>query len=144
MDQKENDERIKSLMKKVTEKKEALGTKPRTVWKTNGLFKFTSGNHFNLNVVADKNTLIDALAQMIYIRGSQEEAYKLLGVTASEFVYSGYSFDDWVSDFKLRISIIQWEAEKKKLEEMEKQLAKLISADAQTEMALDEISKALK
>ncbi len=139
-----NDERIKELIKITEAKKAALGTKPKAAWKTNGIFKVAMvEKHLNLNTVNNVETLVDALAALLIYRTSIQEAEKILGLQLSERQHDGYPLSDWVADFKLRISMIKYDEEKKKIEALETQLKSLISEDCKTEMALDEITKSL-
>jgi hypothetical protein len=138
-----NDEVIKSLMAKVAEQKEALGSKPKVAWRTNGVFKFSDDKHLNLNVVNNANQLVIALSHILSQDRATNEAAKLLGVSPVKFDWYGYSTEDWTEDFKTRISILQWEANKVKLDMTQAKLATLVSEEARTEMELESISKLL-
>jgi len=139
-----NDDKIKQLMKVVEEKRDALSTKPKAAWCTNGIFKYDDGGgHFNLNTVTDPSALVDALAHIISNKNSLQAAADMLGVPLHEIQYDGYSVEEWAADFKLRIDMLKWDEEKKKLTKLQRQLDSLISEDAKTEMALEEIAKAL-
>ena len=60
-----NDTKIKTLLEKVEEQQAGLGTKPRAGWHTNGIFKYTDGNYFNLNTVNDFQILVKALSFLL-------------------------------------------------------------------------------
>lgn len=139
-----NDNRIKELIEIIEQKRVSLGTKPKTSWNTNGIFKFNESKHINLNTVYDPNIIVSALSHIIMHNSSSIEASKILGVDNVVIEYDGYCLDDWISDFKLRINQINWAFEKKELDKKEEQLKSLISEDARTEMALDIIEKELK
>lgn len=141
-----NDEKIKELMKVVESKRNSIGKKPKTTWKTNGIFIYDTnrlnavlGRRLNLNNVYNKNDLVEALAYLLNRSLVISEASKILGMDNSTFTHSNYQLEDWVSDFKLRISQIDWENEKRKLDNLEKQLESLISEDVRTEMVLEKI-----
>ena len=138
-----NDTRIKELLAKVEEQRKNLGEKPRAAWKTNGLFKGREGSGLNLNTVADKSTLVDALAVILEFNAARKSASEMLGVPFIPSTWNGYEIDDYVQDFKLRIAVLEWEAKKKVLIETEAKLKALVSEEARTEMALDDISKVL-
>ncbi len=138
-----NDDMIKQLMAKVATQKEALGTKPKPSWKTNALFKFNGDTHFNLNTVSDSGKLVVALAHLLAQSDDTAKAAQMLGVAAPKFEWFGYSVEDWVDDFKMRISIIEWEAKKAKLDATQTKLSQLVSEEARTEMELESISKLL-
>lgn len=138
-----NDDTIKNLMNKVAEKKATLGAKPKVSWKTNAVFKYDSNNYFNLNTISDTKTLVEALSFLIMRQTNNVKAAELLGVEVSEFEWAGYTISDWTEDFKTRTSVIKWEAEKNKLNALESKLASLVSEEAKTEMALEDIAKML-
>ena len=139
-----NDEVIKQLIVKVTTQKEALGSKPKVAWKTNGVFKFDDDVFFNINTVQSTKPLVNGLAYMIDKQKSIVEAAERLGVEVSDVDFGGYSITEWEEDFKLRLSIIKWEAKKKELNETQNKLSQLVSEEARTEMELEKISKSLE
>ena len=139
-----NDEMIKTLLAKVETQKKDLGDKPRASWRTNGIFKFDPlGTHFNLNTVADYSHLVEALAFLIQRKSALEAAGKELGVDAQEFKWNGYTYQDYVEDFKTRLTIVNWEHKKRLLDETKAKLSTLVSEEARTEMELESISKLL-
>lgn len=138
-----NDDMIKQLMAKVASQKESLGTKPKVSWKTNGVFKFNDKDYFNLNTVNNPEQLVNALAHMLGSQRALNEAGTRLGVVVADASFGGYTVYEWEEDFKLRISILNWEEKKRKLEETEKKLAALVSEEARTEMELEKIAKSL-
>lgn len=138
-----NDNKIKELMVLAEKKKKALGKKPRATWRTNGVFKFNNGAHMNLNAVCSEDAIVDALAFALIGKSATIEACEILGVAEQEVEYNGYTLEDWTFDFKLRVSMIKWDKDKKKLDALEKKLNGLISEDAKTEMALEDIAKDL-
>jgi len=139
-----NDEKIKKLMRAVEDKKKAMGPRPKVSFETTGLFKFSDGDSFNLNVVGNTNTIMGALAMMLERQARQEEACEMLGLPVpTEMVWNNYKVSDWAGDFKQRLNTLQWSEEKKKLDAMNKTLGKLISEDARTAIELDDIEKML-
>jgi len=139
-----NDDAIKSLMAKVATQKQTLGSKPKVSWKTNGIFKFNSDVHLNLNTVRDPIMLVDALALLLGMSKNRLEAGKALGVDVPDFSFNGYDISEWVDDFKTRIAVITWEAKKSALDLTEAKLAALVSEEARTEMELEKIAKSLE
>jgi hypothetical protein len=138
-----NDERIKQLMAEVEDRKEKLGAKPKATWLTNGVFKFSASEFFNLNTIQNSDKLVEALSFLINKTRDQDEAAQLLGVSEPSFEWGGYSIQDWLADFKTRLSIVTWEANKAKLDATQAKLAQLVSEEARTEMELDSISKSI-
>jgi hypothetical protein len=138
-----NDERIKQLMTEVEDRKAKLGAKPKATWLTNGVFKYNSNEYFNLNTIQNSDKLVEALSFLINKTRDQEEAAQLLGVPEPSFEWGGYSIQDWLADFKTRLSIVTWESNKAKLDGTQAKLAQLVSEEARTEMELDSISKSI-
>jgi len=140
-----NDSKIKQLMAKVEEQKNALGTKPRAKWNTNAVFKYPNGDFVNLNTVneGDFGKLVDALSFLLTTESVRQKASERLGVPVEEFKHGGYSIKEWEEDFKLRIGIVQFDDRKRKLDATTKKLKSLISEDTRTEMELDEIESLL-
>lgn len=136
-----NDAIIKVLMEKLEEKKSFLGPKPRKVLKTNGLFK-REGERININTVSNPITLAGALGFLIAQETAFKEACSRLSVNG-EFLWDGYSVSDWEEDFRDRIAVIEYEKQKKSIEENKSKLASLVSEEAKTEMELEKIKKSL-
>lgn len=140
-----NDAKIKELLNVIDTKKKELGEKPRASWKTDGLFKIL-GNDFytNINTVTEINKCVESVALLLTAKRSIDEASKLLNVTCPDFLWSGYSFEDWLHDFKLRASMISWDIGKKKLSTLESKLSDLRSETAKTFDAITSIMSELK
>ena len=138
-----NDAKIKTLLKKVEEQREALGDKPKAAWQTNGIFKFDGTRHFNLNTVTNAGPLVEALSFLLGKQATIKEAGDRLGVKTESLVWEGYEVEQYEADFKLRLEIIQWEDKKKQLNATEKKLNSLVSEEARTEMELDDIAALL-
>jgi len=139
-----NDTKIKELLKKVEGMKEALGRRPKASLETNGVFKYDAHNHIHINVVGDLDTILKACAFLLLQEESIKKAEKLLGVNSGEkVVWDGYYVEDWITDFKTRASILDWQNKNNKLKATKDQLNQLISEDAKTELALEAIEEDL-
>ncbi len=139
-----NDDKIKQLLGVIETKRVTLGTKPRMSLKTNGLLKL-EGKSVNINTV---NSLVDCIrtvADIINVRDSYTKAAEVLEVDIIEIPkYNGFSFEEWIEDFKLKVKIIQWMIEDKKIKALESNLKNLRSEDLKTADALEDITSALK
>lgn len=143
-----NDEAILTLINKIEEKKASLGKRPIASWKTCGVFRYYNdpNKFFNINTVVNSEQFVEAVSTMIMYDEVRRKSCEMLGVDPSSItmpMWNGYTLTDWIHDFKLRISIIQWDNEKRKLEDMDKKLKGLVSEEAKTGMEIDAISKAL-
>jgi len=140
-----NDLKIKDLLKVIETKEDALGIKPRASWKTNGIFICPNGNSTNVNTIGTIEKCLDVVAIILREHSFKIEAAEQLGVSCDSIAaYRGFSFEDWVHDFKLRASMITWDMEKKKLNILDKKLKDLRSEDAKTEDAISSIMKDLE
>jgi len=138
-----NDDKIKELLKVVEDKRAKLGERSRAALKTNGIFKHDLVSHTNINTIRSIPACIAVVSLILQEKHFTEEAAKLLEVEADEVTWNGFSFEDWIHDFKLRASLLTWESEKKKLEVLEKKLSDLRSEDAKTEAAIEDLVKEL-
>jgi hypothetical protein len=130
----QNDNKIKELLKSIEQKKEKMGAKPKPSWKTNGIVA-----ERNINTINSVDVCVELASQLIGKKESYDKACEFLGVKKE----SNTDIDDSLSDLKVRVQIIQWDVEKRKLNAMEMQLKDLRSEDAKTEDELDDIVKAL-
>ena len=138
-----NDSKIKELLAKVEDQQTNLGVKPRADWRTNGIFKYDSGNFFNLNTVKNFQPLLDGLSFLLEKQMLQKQAAEKLGVSVANFEWDGYSVQDWEEDFKRRVEIIKWQERKSQLEQTRKKMRALVSEEARTEMELEDIERLL-
>jgi hypothetical protein len=131
-------------MAKVAVQKEALGTKPKVTWKTNGIFKYDDkSNFFNINTVQSGAPLVEALAYMLNKERAVVDASNRLGVAVPNVDFGGYAVCEWEEDFKMRLSVLSWEAKKTQLDATQAKLSQLVSEEARTEMELENIAKSL-
>ena len=61
----------------------------------------------------------------------------------SDLELSGYSIDDWISDIKNKMEVLNVKNEIANLKKMEAKLDKLLSEDKKTELELDDIAALL-
>jgi signal recognition particle subunit SEC65 len=139
-----NDQKIEQMKKVLNEKRLALGKRPRAQWNTNGIFNFgCEGKHFNLNTVVDLSRMARALAYMRNETRNIEEAAKDLGFTPDPVLFGNWTVDEWESDFRTRVAVVQWEKRNKELQAIEKKLNALMSEDARTANELADLEKLL-
>ena len=60
-----------------------------------------------------------------------------------DFVISGYSIDDWITDIKNKFDITKTKAEIYNLKTMESKLDELLSEDKKAELEIDDIAALL-
>ncbi len=130
-----NDEKIFTLKKLVDEKKSKI-TNVRFVPTTNCLISI-DGSNFNLNVL-DKDTLILILVKLNMYKKSLED------LKISNFKLSGYSIEDWMTDIKLKLNVLEQKEEANSLKQLERKLEDLLSVDKKIELEIGDIENLLK
>ncbi len=130
-----NDDRILELKEKIEEKKQELsGKNTRFVPVTNCIIEL-DGMTNNLHTCdSDKLALL-----LVKLNLYKKEAENL----DIDFVISGYSIDDWITDIKNKFDIIKTKAEIYNLKTMESKLDELLSEDKKTELEIDDIAALL-
>ena len=130
-----NDDRILELKEKIEEKKQELsGKNTRFVPVTNCIIEL-DGMTNNLHTCdSDKLALL-----LVKLNLYKKEAENL----DIDFVISGYSIDDWITDLKNKFDIIKTKAEIYNLKTMESKLDELLSEDKKTELEIDDIAALL-
>lgn len=128
-----NDNKIKTLLQAIENKKKAMGTKPKATWETNGII-----DGQNINTINSIDKCVILASAIISKKNALIEACNYLNVEKD--ISSMIEAENSLTDLKLRVEIIKWDLEKKKLQIMEKKLKDLRSEDAKTEDALSDIS----
>ena len=130
-----NDDRILELKEKIEKKKlELSGKNTRFVPITNCIL-LLSGT-YNLNTFDEIS-----LKTMLVRLHSYKMAADDLGI--SDLELSGYSIDDWISDIKNKMEVLNVKNEIANLKRMEAKLDKLLSEDKKTELELNDIAALL-
>ena len=130
-----NDDRILELKEKIEKKKLELSDKnTRFVPVTNCIMEL-DGETNNLHT-CDASKLALLLVKL--------SLYKKEAETLDiDFVVSGYSIDDWITDIKNKFEVTKTKAEMNSLKMMESKLDKLLSEDKKTELEIDDIAALL-
>jgi len=133
-----NDDKIMLLKSQIAEKKKkGLKTKKKFSPLTNCSIEI-DGVRLNLQVL-NKENLIHLLVKL--------NSYLLSAVDLGledEYNFSGYSIDQWITDVKLKLDILKYEEEDRKLKELERKLHVLLSSEKQVELAINEIESLIK
>lgn len=138
------DSKIKEMLLTVEAKKKELlklEASCKQSWVTNCAFKSSFSSTINL-AVSSEDQIVKAASELVLIRGAHEEACEALGI-AHEFKHEGYSFDEWITDFKKRIASIQIIAKKDTLKQLETRLNSIVSPEQRRAMELEVISNTL-
>lgn len=136
-----NDAQIKQYREAIEAKRKSLGDKPKLAYSTNASLDL-DGARINLNTLGSAAQCVEVVARLLTLNGSNAEANEILG-TDVRLKFGGFTASEWISDIKLRLSLVTWEAGKKKLAAMDTRLRDLMSDDAQTADAIADIASQL-
>jgi hypothetical protein len=133
------DKMIQDLKSKIaTKKADIQDIKP--TYKTTKVLKL-NGNTYNL-LVQRKDDLELLLAHLMLIHKQRKLIQKEFN-SKHPILYTGTPFEDWKHDIKLTWDLIEQRTLKAQLENMEKTLETLLSKEAKTKNALQDIENVL-
>jgi hypothetical protein len=139
-----NDVVIKELLTKVEKQRAELGPRPKSSLVTNGVVRNPDMGAMSMSLslnMMSKDQVIATFSKMLRDRDDIEYACDELGVKPESD--SVYTIEQWKEDFVTRLSVIEWNEKKVKLDKTEAQLKALVSEEARTSDTLEEIAKLL-
>ena len=134
------DDIVLKLKEQVEFKEKELSVIKRPTFKTNNNLELY-GVRYNLNVQTI-DSLVYLCSNVINIFDNLNKARELLNTT-TECTYGGYSYEEWIEDFKLHILIKDRRNKEESLNKLKARLESLVSEELKTKIALDEITKDL-
>lgn len=133
------DQKIENMLKKVAAQRaevEALERDTKRPWETNCSFKL-EGAYSAVNLqVANVTQVHNLMTDLVLRRNASAEAAKILGIEVPEPTVSGFTYGQWEADLKKRVAIITLNEKKKKLDDQESRLNKLVSPEKRRAMEL--------
>lgn len=132
-----NDSKIMTLKKQITDKRNQLEGVKKFLPITNCSIEI-DGIRFNIQVLT-KEQLISLMVKL----NSYMISAKELGLL-QEYIISGYKVDEWIIDIKSRLEIISRKGEEIKLKMMEDKLTELLSNEKKVALEIDNIAEMLK
>jgi hypothetical protein len=139
---KELDEKALALLKDVEAKRLEISKLTNKVnYETRLTFALPDGKQINLNTVFDVNKLIYYFSIIKSQIDSIESSAKLLGVEEFDNKFEGFTLDEWASDFKTKIGLINIKQLKEDLKFKEDKLNGIISEDKKKELEFEKILK---
>lgn len=139
------DERTIQLIKEVAKQKAEIAKAEKPNWRTNCSYQVAPGSSVNLHVESNLRVLIGICGAVMAGEAEYDKAAESLGLTDyPPFDWGGYSASDWIVDVRSRINKIQIGSKRKKLEDLEARLNKIISPELRAEIELEAISAELK
>lgn len=131
---------VLNKQKKIVEDAE-LETKQS--WKTTCSFQVQGMNTpINIQTISESN-LVSLLSDILQRKEYIAEAYQMLGVESKDNKINGFEFDDWLSDFRKRMAIINIKEKKEKLVLLESRLNAVVSPEQRRLMEIEAITKSL-
>ena len=127
-----NDDKIMLLKSQIAEKKKGLKTKKKFSPLTNCSIEL-DGTRYNLHV-SQKELLTNLLIKLNMYRLSVVDLE-----LEDEYIMSGFRVDEWITDIKLKLEILKYEEEDRKLKVLEQKLHVLLSNEKQVSLAIEEI-----
>ena len=139
----EIDQQIKTLWNQVQEQKKSIQKTEKSTWLTNCSFSYGDlADTRNIQTVSEPFFFIDALGHILSKKHYYDLAAKELGIK-HEFTWSGFSLEDWRTDFKTRLEKIGLAKKRKNLATLEARLDAIVSPEVRRQMELEEIAKLL-
>ena len=127
-----NDDKIMLLKSQIAEKKKGLKGKKKFSPLTNCSIEL-DGTRYNLHV-SQKELLTNLLIKLNMYRLSVVDLE-----LEDEYIMSGFRVDEWITDIKLKLEILRYEEEDRKLKLLENKLHVLLSNEKQVSLAIEEI-----
>lgn len=137
------DQKINELFEVVRKQKaevDAAEKETKQSWKTNCSVVIPFGRDESpVNIqTASQEKIKNLVMGLLKHKEYAIEAELVLGLD-SESQYNGFSYDDWISDCKKRIAVLNIRTKKEKLNTLEKRLNDIVSPEQKRQMELDAI-----
>lgn len=136
------DKKVLDLMDKVKSKRAQIKEMGRVQWTTTCSLVLPGFERVNIQVEGSLHHLLTLIGVLRSMQRGFEDAARELGLKETA-TWQSFAIDDWVSDIKQRIRVMNINSEKKKLAEMEKKLNSLTSEEQRRAIALQELESEL-
>ena len=146
MSDNKTDQIVLTLLKKVEEKKQQIGSAERPSWETNCSFGYDPTNsnvRINIQVVRDLEDLVSIHSFL----SCKEDYYGLslaaLGLTNKEapFKWLGFTLEQWSNDIRTRINGLRIKTKKDELNVLEARVNALVSPEQRRAIELEKLVK---
>lgn len=145
MNEKNTDQIVLELLKKVEEKKKQIGNAERPSWVTNCSFGYNpeSNSRINIQVIRDLEVLVDIHAFLMNKFEWYLKSLMALKLTEKEvpFKYLGFTYDQWIADIETRIAGLRIKAKKDELAKLEERVNALVSPEQRRAIELEKLVK---
>lgn len=147
MSDKNTDQIVLELLKKVEEKKQQIGNAERPSWITNCSFGYSpdSNARINIQVTRELEQLVDIHAFLIAKYHFYQLSITALKLTEQEvpFKYMGFKYKEWLADIDTRINQLRIKAKKDELAKLEERVNALVSPEQRRAIELEKLVKEL-
>ena len=133
-----SDARVTTLRKQIETKRDAIKSRSSKFIPVTNCSLELDGTRYNLHTL-DTIALIFVGAKLQSLIAGADTLFH----GANGLIISGYTASDWVIDIKSRIEAVAVRSEEAQLRTLDAKLKELLSSDAKTEMALNEIEALL-
>jgi hypothetical protein len=128
------DDKIMTQYRSICALKKKLESIEKPLWVTDGYFKFSESPSSMKDVKQARELEVVSITRFLVKENeSHVKACELLNIK-SDFKWFNYSFDEWVSDLKTRMSILKKSETISKINEAEKKLYKVLTVDQRREL----------
>jgi hypothetical protein len=142
------DKKVQSLIKKIEQKKSLIKDLGKPHWVTNCVFNYDeniSSNSINIQTVNSVDDLVKIFGFIRSKCNDYEEAYSELNIDTkiNSFKWRGFTVEEWKTDIRRRIDILNINKTKEELGRLEKLLDQCVSTELKTQMMLDQVEQSL-
>jgi hypothetical protein len=128
------DDKIMSQYKSLCALRKKLEKIEKPLWLTDGYFKFSNSPSSMMEIKKVSELEVISMARFLVKESeSHIKACEILNVKTN-FKWFNYSFDEWVSDLKTRMSILKKSETISKINEAEKKLYKVLTPEQRREL----------
>ena len=145
MNEKNIDQIVLELLKKVEEKKQQIGSAERPSWVTNCSFGYNPENNvrINIQVVRDLDVLVDIHAFLTVRYSAFVQSLAALKLSEKEvpFKWLNFTYKQWLEDIETRINGLKIKTKKDELAKLEERVNALVSPEQRRAIELDKLVK---
>lgn len=141
-----NDEKALKLLELLKTKKEKVAKLSKPQYLTNMTFFYPmEGKNVNMHVCNEENKLFEyyAFISGTIIDRTNAKRDLLEDEEAEAMGYEGFTLEEWRTDFKTKLGVINIRKEKASLKVMEEKINSMISEEKRTELELELMEKEL-
>lgn len=116
----------------------------KATFKTNLIFiSLHDDKRNNLNVINKVETLLEYMKEIVTSHTAHNESCRLLDIDIP-FTYLGYSFEDWVHDFKIKINKLNLDKVRETVRTLEQGLSRVLSPEQIRAKEIERLQEEMK